>query len=461
VPLELGAERKGVASGSRWSNCHDGQLSQIVSQDGAATFEFALIRGESMHRGELIRHWRTLAGCTVAASVGNMGLYLYTVGAFVPALIADAGYTKEQLSLGSLFLAGTVAICAPVAGLLMDRFGALRIVSFSIVGEVVALALLGLSPTQFPIYVACLMLLGVLGIGTAPPGFSRMITSCFDQARGLALGITICGLGVVGIVGPIGATWLIEHIGWRYSYFALACLVSLLGAIGILLIRSDDGSAEESIDTPSRVPIKERNLLGRPLFWIMLGGFFAPALFGNGYLLHLIVLLRERGFSSATAAQVQAMIGIAVLLGRLGSGTALDRFPAPRVGAITFGISAFGCALLLRSDPFSVRVAAFAIGVTIGAEIDILAYFVSRYFGLAKFGRLYGLAYSGVLVAAGASPILIGYFERVGGYPMALIASTIGTLVGAVVVFFLPDPRRVEMDGIPARLEVDFIAGAL
>ena len=81
-----------------------------------------------MDREELVAHWRTLVGCMLAASVGAMGFYIYTIGSFVPALIADAGYTKGQLSLGSLFVAGSTALCAPFAGILMDRFGALRIV---------------------------------------------------------------------------------------------------------------------------------------------------------------------------------------------------------------------------------------------------------------------------------------------------------------------------------------------
>ena len=48
-------------------------------------------------------------------------------------------------------------------------------------------------------------------------------------------------------------------------------------------------------------------------------------------------------------------------------------------------------------------IAAFLVGLGMGAEGDIIAYLISRYFGLRAFGEIYGYAFSaftlgGVLV---------------------------------------------------------------
>ena len=390
---------------------------------------------------EFALHWRTLAGCAIAASIGTIGLQAYTAGAFMPALQADAGYSREQISFATLLLSMTVAICAPIAGTLMDRYGALRIVSIAIVGEAFAFLLIGFSPAQFPYYAAAIIALAILGVGTTPPGFARMVTTRFDSARGLALGIMISGLGIMAITGPIWATWLIAQIGWRGGYMAISGLVLVLGGAGVLLIRSErvhdaSGPAAKAQGTGSFAALK------RPLFWFMLLGFLAPAFFGGGYTLHLISLLRERGFSPETAAQVQSLIGVAILLGRLSSGAALDRFPPTIVAAVAFTISGLGCALLLAPDPRLMGIAALAIGLTIGAELDIMAYFISRLFGLASFGRLYGIAYGGLITAGGASPVLIAFLAGRGGYDTALIVSTIGTIAGAAILLTMPDPRR-------------------
>lgn len=406
---------------------------------------------ESSH--EFRRHWRTLAGCTIAASIGTIGLHAYTSGAFVHALTSDAGFTRDQMSLATLILSASVAVCAPIAGIMMDRYGALRVVTIAVVGEALAFALLGLIPTDFTFYAAGILLLAVLGVGTTPPGFARMVTTRFDRSRGLALGMMISGLGLMAITGPMWATWVIGQIGWRGGYFVMAGLVLLLGGAGVLLIRS-----EGDLHGKSLMSLKTGNFaaLRRPLFWAMLIGFLAPAFFSGGYLLHLITLLRERGFTPAGAAQVQSLIGVAVLVGRLGSGWALDHWPPQWVAAVAFTLSGLACMLLLQSDPVLISIAALGIGLTIGAELDIMAYFISRYFGLESFGRLYALAYACLITSAGASPVLISRLAGIGdGYTTALLVSTVGTVAGAVILMFLPNPSHVAPraeaeDAIPA-----------
>lgn len=399
---------------------------------------------------EFRRHWRTLAGCTIAAAIGTIGLHAYTSGAFVHALTEDAGFTRDQMSLATLILSASVAVCAPIAGVMMDRYGALRVVSVAVVGEALAFALLGLIPADFTFYAIGILLLAVLGVGTTPPAFARMVTTKFDRSRGLALGIMISGLGLMAITGPMWATWVIERVGWRGGYFLMSGLVLVLGGIGVLLIRSEGEARGQS---GASLKTGDFSALRRPLFWMMLLGFLAPAFFSGGYLLHLITLLRERGFSPEGAAQVQSLIGVAVLVGRLGSGWALDHFPAQIVAAVAFAISGLACALLLQSDPLLISLAALGIGLTIGAELDIMAYFISRYFGLESFGRLYALAYACLITSAGASPVLISWIAGVGGsYGPALIVSTIGTIAGAAVLMFLPNPGRI---GDPAAADAE------
>ncbi len=400
---------------------------------------------------EFRNHLRALVGCTVAASIGTIGLHAYTSGAFMPALAAGAGYSKEQLSLATLILSAVVAVSAPFAGMLMDRHGAVRVITIAVLGEAAMFGLLSIAPARFPIYAGLIVLLALVGVGTTPPGFARIVTARFDRARGLALGCMISGLGLMAVSGPIWATWVIGHAGWRAGYAVMAVLVLILGGLGLILIRGDRHEMPRANEPIQPAVGGSRNALAQPLFWTLLAGFLLPSLFGGGYLLHLISILRERGFSSAGAAQVQSLIGVAVLCGRLGSGAALDRFSPRWVAAIAFTISALGCALLLLSTPLLMAIAALAIGLTIGAELDIMAYFISRYFGLANFGRLYGFAYGGLILAGGVSPLLITKVaEWGGGYPLALIVSTIGTLAGAAILLAMPDPRSTIASGANA-----------
>lgn len=83
--------------------------------------------------------------------------------------------------------------------------------------------------------------------------------------------------------------------------------------------------------------------------------------------------------------------------------------------------------------------------LTIGAELDILAYTLSRYFGVPSFGRLYSLAYSVMILAGGASPLLISRLSSAGNYRPAILVCAFGLAVFAILVAFLPRyPIRSE-----------------
>jgi hypothetical protein len=43
-----------------------------------------------------------------------------------------------------------------------------------------------------------------------------------------------------------------------------------------------------------------------------------------------------------------------------------------------------------------------------GAEVEIIAYLISRYFGLRSFGEIYGLAFGAYVFAGAVGPLLMG-----------------------------------------------------
>jgi MFS family permease len=369
--------------------------------------------------------------------VGTIGLNAYTSGAFVPELVVKVGYSREQLSVATLLLSGTVALVAPFVGQAVDQWGAFRVIAFAVIGEALGFFLLGTLPADFVWYASAMVLLALLGAGTTPPSFSRIVTSHFDRRRGLALGLMISGLGVTAISAPVLLTQVIARHGWRGGYLSLSALVLIFGAIGLFLIRSDFAAARAQ---PMVMESQggDWSALKRPLYWYILFCFAAPALLGAGYLLHLISILRERGFSASQAAQIQALVGFAIIAGRLISGLAMDRLFAPYVAAGAFMMTALGTTLLLSSQVALLCLAALGIGLTIGAELDILAFTLSRYFGLASFGRLYGLAYSVMIMAGGCSPVLIARLARAGDYTSGIIVSAVGIFAAAVLVATLP-----------------------
>jgi MFS family permease len=124
----------------------------------------------------------------------------------------------------------------------------------------------------------------------------------------------------------------------------------------------------------------------------------------------------------------------------------LDRFPGHVVGACAFLIPVAGCALLLTNgaNPASQAAAAAIFGLTVGSEVDVIAYLAAKHFGLKSFGALYGVLQVALAVGTAFGPLAAGaVFDRYGGYTHFLMA-TIFLMTASTVAVFTLGPSRLD-----------------
>jgi MFS family permease len=80
----------------------------------------------------------------------------------------------------------------------------------------------------------------------------------------------------------------------------------------------------------------------------------------------------------------------------------------------------------------------FLIGFAAGAEYDLLAFLVARYFGMKSYGVIYGALYSFFAVGAGIGPPIFGAaFDTSHSYAQPLAFAGASMLVGALALLFL------------------------
>jgi MFS family permease len=299
------------------------------------------------------------------------------------------------------------------------------------------------------------VLLGIAGSGAAPVPYSKIISNWFDKRRGLALGLTMFGLGSRAIIMPSFAQRLIATLGWRGAYAAIGLLVVVicLPAVGLFLKESPgnfgylpDGAIapQQTITNRSSVDgVAWRDARCDHTFWIMVSAFFLLGASVQGCIVHLVPMLTDRGIAPSRAALAISLMGGALLIGRVITGYFLDRFFAPRVAMVFFSAPAFGIALLwsgaTSGAPF---LAALLIGLGVGAEVDIIAYLTSRYFGLRAFGEIYGCAFATFVLGSALGPWLMGLgFDHTGSYSPVLVAFFVATL-GATLMMLKLGPYR-------------------
>ncbi|MBJ7438990.1 MAG: MFS transporter [Sphingopyxis sp.] len=376
----------------------------------------------------------------------------YTTGVFVGSLQTDFGWTRSQLSAASLASTFMVVLCAPIAGLAIDRWGVRRPVAFSMIALALGLATLAAMSGSFIQYLLIQSLMFAFAVASTPISFSRAVNEHFDVARGLALGLTLSGTGLAAFLAPPAVAAIIAEQGWRAAYLQMAGLVLLAMPVVVYLLghsskRPTAPAALAAIKTgeePERLTYGA--MLADPRFQRLLAIFFFLALGVSGFVLHLIPLLSDAGMSATDAAGIQANLGLAVIVGRLAVGAAVDHFFAPRVAALSLSLTIAGIAALAIFGPSVAPAAAFAIGFALGAEVDLIGYLTVRYFGLGDYGRRYGVLYGAFVLGTGFSPLLISTIAgRFGGYDPALW--TCAGCVTIAVVFLATAPRFAALSG--------------
>jgi MFS family permease len=303
----------------------------------------------------------------------------------------------------------------------------------------VAFASLGfLTPRLTHLY-AVFVLLGIVGNGTTQMGYSRAVSTWFDQRRGLALALMLAGVGTGSMIFPPIAQALIAGYGWRAAYIVLGALVLVLGIpLTALFVRERPG---DSID---RRTILDGMTVAQGLrsraFWILIATLFVSSVSMNGAITHLSALLTDRGVTAAHAALAASMLGLASFFGRLLTGFLLDRFFGPRVGFCLCAIASGGILLLARAGSSMPGIAAaMLIGLGVGAEASLTPYLLTRYFGLRGFSTLYGFTWTAYAVAGAIGPVLMGkVFDATGSYVSLLTLLSATTLGAAVLLFWLP-----------------------
>jgi len=371
--------------------------------------------------------------------ISTIALNFYSSASVFAALSAELGWSLEDLSFTYFLNSVVVVLFMPLLGRMLDARGAIGIITISVLAEAVKFTLLGTLPAQFHLYVAMQLSLTLFGLGTNSPSTARVIIQHFTQHRGLALGITVGTLGLMAMGLPLMLHQIIATHGWRSGYLTLTGIVLLLGLPGLYLIRSGSTRAVRTATAYPCVAQAELGFLRWPLFWVLLILFLITIVCTSGYVVLMLSLLKTRGIDGAHAAAMQALVGAAVLVGRLSSGALMDRFASTRVASSIFGLSAIGCLLLTMDNPALAPVGAFLIGLTVGAELDIVAYVMAYYFGRQNFGRTYGLSYGAMILCSGISPTLITGLSRSGDYTPALHACM--TALGLAAVTFLLMPH--------------------
>ncbi|MBC2640889.1 MULTISPECIES: MFS transporter [unclassified Rhodococcus (in: high G+C Gram-positive bacteria)] len=409
-------------------------------------------------KAEFRRGWPTLLAATLGVGLGVSGLAIYSAGLFVNDLGREFGLTRTTYGLAYSLLTLGMAAAVPVIGYAVDRFGVKIPTITSAVCLAAGFVLLGTAVHSVPAYMTAMALIGFFGAGSGPIAFTRAVSSWFDRARGFALGITMMGMGLAGALVPIAISSVIGAHGWQTAYIVLACAAAVGTLPTLLLLRSAPPSDSDTTTTTSTVDDGHSTSAPEPegpsfavirrdrLFWQLIGTFGLMSVAFTGLVPHLVPMLRQAGTSASTAALIASLMGISVIVSRLVVGFLFDVFRPQVVAASLCGLCTLGVLAFAFGGVALAPVAAVAVGCMLGAELDMLGFFTSRYFGMAAFGRAYAGPYAAFVIGGAIAPLWVGAVaDQADSYRPALLIVTVLTLLVAGSFLALPNPNtRIE-----------------
>jgi MFS family permease len=403
---------------------------------------------------EFARGWRTLIAASIGNGTGLSGLAFYTFGVFVLPLTTAFGWSRGEVSIAASFLIVGTAITAPVIGTIIDRFGARRVGISSMLALAVGYAALTQLDGRIATFYASWLLLSLIGGGTTPVVWTRTVNLWFDRGRGLALGLALAGSGVAGVFAPIATTHIIGNYGWQAGYLAIGIFIALIAVPLIALLLEDKpplalaDAMTPTTSAPAELPgLTLRASLVTVEFWKIGAGFFLVSAVVAALIINLIPLLVDRGLDRTQAAQIAGAMGIAVLIGRVGIGFLLDRFSGPSVARALLALCAVGCFTLTLPDlsPLAMVACTLSLGLAAAAEVDLVAFLTSRFFGMRAYGKIYGWQLTIFYVGAALGPLGAGLaFDHFQSYVPTLYFAAASMAFGALVTGSLGKPRAFE-----------------
>ncbi|MBD3759628.1 MAG: MFS transporter [Rhizorhabdus sp.] len=379
----------------------------------------------------------------------------YLLGVFAPSIVSEFGWSWSQVMAGFAIVSAGMIVTGPIIGTLVDRLGARVVLLPSTLMFALAFGTLAWSTGSLFQYYATWALMALVGVGTSPIAWTRVINATFTRRRGLAIGIGLAGGPIFGIVGKPLAAYLIAEFGWRGAIMAIAAMPI---AVAVPLIWF---AIREITLTPQQAAVAGQGLTVRAAasgraFWMIILTTIIMGVIGGSVSLHLERILATTGFSALTIIQITPILGAGVLLGRFGSGWALDHLGPSLVAAATAIISAVGTALLIADHgPLPAAFAIACMGISGGAIYAALSIMTVQLYGIRHSGAIFGIFVSVTVASAGTGPLLFALlFERTGNYHLPLALATGGGLLIAAVQFllhFVPDPRTAAAMPAPQR----------
>ena len=393
-------------------------------------------------------HWKVVVPCFLGIML--VSAHGHALGVMIRPLEAEFGWPRAQISAGFLFISVMALLAGPVVGIAIDRVGARRIGLFGVLFYCTMLASLSLASSSIWSWWGLWFLVALGSLTILPVVWVAVINGYFVMSRGLAMAVALSGTGMGAAVWPILTNTLLEALGWRLAYVALAGIcAAIVFPIVLLLFREAGRPAADPSAAMERPGRLAREQVRSSRFYKLAAASILFAIASCALTNNFVPVLIGEGLDPASAAATVGLMGLGSITGRLVGGFLLDRLDGNKVAAVSVLLPILPVTVLLMTQDSQVWAgfAALVMGLSVGAELDCCAYLAARHFGTRNFGTLFGSINGLLLFGAGIAPLAANYvYDVTASYDLVLWALLPLFAITAVLFLTLGDYRSLDPD---------------
>ncbi|MDM5234334.1 MFS transporter [Lysinibacillus pakistanensis] len=345
-------------------------------------------------------------------SLGNLDRYImnYAVVSITGDLSLDASSTGIILSA---FFLGYAIMQIP-GGWLADKFGAKRVLLMAVIMWSI---FTGLTAVAWSL-TAMIVIRFLFGIGEGgfQPASSKIIATIFPkEERGRAMSIMLTSGGIVSLIVPLLAAYLLGTIGWRMMFIiigAIGAIIALLYWKYIKLPQEQAVQVERDENVSPKVNLKE--LFKTPLMWNLIIAYFCIYAVNWGLVSWIPTYLQKnRGLDLMSIGWAQTIPAITTIIGVYGSGFIIDKLPRGMdkvLGSISCAVIGILLYLMFTAKSVSLFISyQTVVSIFIAFVITLLPAIVLKKLPSSITGSAMGVANTGGQLAGFVTPMAIGF----------------------------------------------------
>ncbi len=331
--------------------------------------------------------------CGAAIVTLSMGIR-HGFGLWLQPVTSARGWTRETFAFALAVQNLAWGASGPFAGMLADRFGAMKVLAAGSVLYAVGLVLMGLSTSGLAFTGSAGLLIGMAQAGTTYAVVYGVIGRNVDpDKRSWAMGVAAAA-GSFGqfLMVPV-ENGLIGHVGWQNALFLLACaalaIVPLAFGLKEPALASGAGRPHQSIGAALR------EAFAYPSFQLLMAGYFVCGFQVVFIGVHMPSYLKDKGLTPDVATTALALIGLFNVIGTYTAGTLGQRLAKRHILSAIYLLRSIAIVVFLNVplSPMSVYVFSAVMGVLWLSTVPPTNAVVAQIFGVQYMSMLGGFVF--------------------------------------------------------------------